>query len=128
MIVGGVFDRFPRLKVVVARMGEGLPFCHRRFGEDLARIAKERLHKPVKQYFHDNLWIMIGAFFRDELSALAPAAMGLLSMGAMTVVRWANRRAAGLLARTDAGAQAGDAGRGGAGQQDGAHRLGAADE
>ncbi len=76
MIVGGVFDRFPRLQVVVGHMGEGLPFYYWRFGEDLARIAKERLHKPLQQYFHDNLWITTSAFFRDELLALALAAMG----------------------------------------------------
>ena len=54
----------------------------------------------------------------------------LLITGAMTVVRWATRRG-----RTDdpwlaqdAGAQAEDAGCGGAGQPDGAYRLGADDE
>ena len=54
----------------------------------------------------------------------------LLVTGAMTVVRWAVRRGvttdpwlAGML-----GAQAEDARRGGAAQQDGAHRLGATDE
>ena len=48
----------------------------------------------------------------------------------MTVVRWAvpARRDDGSLAGRDAGAQAEDARRGGVGQQDGAHRLGADDE
>ncbi|MCY4503648.1 MAG: amidohydrolase family protein [Alphaproteobacteria bacterium] len=76
MIVGGVFDRFPSLQIVVGHMGEGLPFWYWRVGEDLARIAKDRLRKPVQQYFHDNLWITTSAFFRDELLNLALATMG----------------------------------------------------
>ena len=76
LIVGGVFDRFPGLQVVVGHMGEGLPFYYWRFGEDLDRIARNRLDKPVQQYFHDNLWITTSAFFRDELLTLALAAMG----------------------------------------------------
>ncbi len=38
-------------------MGEGLPFYYWRFGEELARITRSRLHKSVQQYFHDNLWV-----------------------------------------------------------------------
>ena len=76
MILGGVFDRFPRLQVVVGHMGEGLPFYYWRFGEDLDRIARERLHKPVQQCFHDNLWLTTSAFFRDELMVLALATVG----------------------------------------------------
>ena len=76
LIVGGVFDRYPELQVVVGHMGEGLPFYYWRFGEDLDRIAKDRLHKPVQQYFHDNLWITTSAFFRDELLRLALATIG----------------------------------------------------
>ena len=76
MIVGGVFDRFPDLQIVVGHMGEGLPFYYWRVGEDLGRIARDRLQKPVQQYFHDNLWITTSAFFRDELLSLALATMG----------------------------------------------------
>lgn len=76
LIVAGVFDRFPGLQIVVGHMGEGLPFYYWRVGEDLDRIARDRLHKPVQRYFHDNLWITTSAFFRDELLALALATMG----------------------------------------------------
>ncbi len=76
LIVSGTFDRFPRLQIVVGHMGEGLPFWYWRVGEDLDRIAGKRLHKPVQQYFRDNLWITTSAFFRDELLALALATLG----------------------------------------------------
>ncbi|MCY4551023.1 MAG: amidohydrolase family protein [Defluviicoccus sp.] len=76
LIVAGIFDRFPKLQIVVGHMGEGLPFWYWRVGEDLDRIARKRLQKPVQQYFHDNLWITTSAFFSDELLALALATMG----------------------------------------------------
>ena len=76
LLVSGTFDRFPGLQIVVGHMGEGLPFWYWRVGEDLDRIAKDRLHKPVQRYFHDNLWITTSAFFRDELLALALATFG----------------------------------------------------
>ena len=76
MVASGVFDRYPRLQVVVGHMGEGLPFFYWRFGDDLARITAETLDKPVQQYFHDNLWITTSAFFRDELLRLALSVMG----------------------------------------------------
>ena len=76
LIVSGTFDRYPGLQIVVGHMGEGLPFWYWRVGEDLDRIARKRLHKPVQRYFRDNLWITTSAFFRDELLALALATLG----------------------------------------------------
>ena len=76
LIVSGTFDKFPGLQIVVGHMGEGLPFYYWRVGEDLARIAKDRLHKPAQEYFRDNLWITTSAFFQDELLNLALATMG----------------------------------------------------
>ena len=76
MIVSGVFDRHPKLQIVVGHMGEGLPFFYWRFGGDLARVTADRLQKPVQQYFHDNFWITTSAFFRDELLRLVLSVMG----------------------------------------------------
>ncbi|MCY4430284.1 MAG: amidohydrolase family protein [Rhodospirillales bacterium] len=76
MVSSGVFDRYPRLQVIVGHMGEGLPFFYWRFGDDLARITADKLQKPVQQYFHDNFWITTSAFFRDELLRLVLSVMG----------------------------------------------------
>ena len=76
MIASGVFDRFPKLQIIVGHMGEGLPFFYWRFGDDLARITADTLRKPVQQYFHDNFWITTSAFFRDELLRLVLSVMG----------------------------------------------------
>ena len=54
MITSGVFDRFPKLQIIVGQMGGGLPFFSWRFADDLARITSDTLQKPVQQYFHDN--------------------------------------------------------------------------
>ena len=42
MIVSGVFDRHPKLQIIVGHMGEGLPFFYWRFGDDLARITERQ--------------------------------------------------------------------------------------
>ena len=76
MIASGVFDRYPKLQVIVGHMGEGLPFFYWRFGDDLARITADKLQKPVQQYLHDNFWITTSAFFRDELLRLVLSVMG----------------------------------------------------
>ncbi len=76
LIASGTFDRFPRLQIVVGHMGEGLPFWYWRVGEDLDRIAKKKLRKPVQRYFREDLWITTSDFFRDGVLALALATLG----------------------------------------------------
>ena len=76
MIASGVFDRHPKLQIIVGHMGEGLPFFYWRFGDDLARITADVLQKPVQQYFHDHFWMTTSAFFRDELLRLVLSVMG----------------------------------------------------
>ena len=67
MITYGVFDRFPRLQIVIGHMGEGLPFFYKRVVEEMSEVTKDSLNKPFEQYFHDNFWFTTSAFFHDEL-------------------------------------------------------------
>ena len=67
MILSGTFDRFPKLKMIIGHMGEGLPFYFDRIVEDLGETAEQSLKKPVGQYFRDNFWFTTSAFPRDEL-------------------------------------------------------------
>lgn len=76
MIVSGVFDRHPHLQIVTGHMGEALPFYYWRFGDDLAKVTKGKLQKPVQQYINDNFWITTSAFFRTELLELALSVIG----------------------------------------------------
>jgi predicted TIM-barrel fold metal-dependent hydrolase len=67
MITYGVFDRFPRLKIIVGHMGEGLPFYYERITNDMGDPTEKSLEKPFEQYFQDNFWFTTSAFFQDEL-------------------------------------------------------------
>ena len=67
LIMTGVFDRFPRLQIIIGHMGEGLPFYYERIVEDLGEPTEGYLNKPVGQYFNDNFWYTTSAFFQDEL-------------------------------------------------------------
>ncbi|HUK20351.1 MAG TPA: amidohydrolase family protein [Gemmatimonadales bacterium] len=60
MILGGVFDRFPRLQVIVGHLGEGLPFMIRRL--DIMPPALTRLERPVSAYLRDHIHYTISGF------------------------------------------------------------------
>ena len=40
LIGNGVFDQFPRLKIVIGHMGEGLPFFVDLSNEDVGRVCR----------------------------------------------------------------------------------------
>ncbi len=67
MIAYGVFDRFPKLKIIVGHLGEGLPFYYERIANDMGEPTENSLEKPFEQYFQDNFWFTTSAFFQDEL-------------------------------------------------------------
>ncbi len=67
IIVSGVFDRFPKLRMVVGHLGEGLPFWFFRLDFfHRANVASNRypnvkkLKKPnLSDYLRENVWITI---------------------------------------------------------------------
>jgi predicted TIM-barrel fold metal-dependent hydrolase len=63
----GVFDRFPKLQMIIGHMGEGLPFFYERIVEEMGDVTEGSLNKPIGQYFNDNFWYTTSAFFKDEL-------------------------------------------------------------
>lgn len=60
MILGGVFDRFPRLQIVIGHMGEGLPFFMQRV--DVMPVELTKLKRPVSAYLRDNLHYTFAGF------------------------------------------------------------------
>jgi predicted TIM-barrel fold metal-dependent hydrolase len=70
MIMTGSFDRFPKLKIIIGHMGEGLPFYFERILEDLGEVTANSLQKPIGQYFIDNFWFTTSAFPRTDLLKL----------------------------------------------------------
>jgi len=62
LILSGVFDRFPNLKIIIGHMGEGLPFSMARSDAILSAGAKH-LKQRVADYFHQNFYITTSGFF-----------------------------------------------------------------
>ena len=61
MILGGVFDRYPKLQVVVGHLGEGLPFMLPRMNRNLPpEITK--LQRPVAAYLRENIHYTFAGF------------------------------------------------------------------
>ena len=64
LIVGGVFDRFPKLRVVVGHLGEGLPFwlfrldfMHRSMVASNRYPGAQALKKKPSDYLKENIWV-----------------------------------------------------------------------
>ena len=62
MILGGVFEEFPRLKIVIGHMGEGIPFWLPRIDHKMKlfhgiQAPARKLHKKPSEYFHENFWV-----------------------------------------------------------------------
>jgi predicted TIM-barrel fold metal-dependent hydrolase len=60
LILGGVFDRFPRLQVVIGHMGEALPFMLPRFANMPQDVIK--LRRPVAAYLRENVHYTFSGF------------------------------------------------------------------
>jgi len=64
LIVGGVFDRFPKLRLVVGHLGEGLPFwlfrldfMHRSMLASNRYEGVKPLKKKLSDYLKENVWV-----------------------------------------------------------------------
>jgi 2,3-dihydroxybenzoate decarboxylase len=58
LLFGGVFDRYPRLKIIIGHMGEGLPFLRWRFDSRFAVYPHGvKLQRPPSAYFGSNILI-----------------------------------------------------------------------
>ena len=60
LIVGGVFDRFPKLQFVIGHMGEGLPFMFQRF--DIIPMEVTKLKRPILAYLKENIHYTFSGF------------------------------------------------------------------
>ena len=60
MILGGVFDRYPKLQIVVGHMGEALPFMLSRV--DIMTPAITGLQRPISAYLRENVHYTFSGF------------------------------------------------------------------
>jgi uncharacterized protein len=75
LIIGGVFDRFPTLQVILGHMGEGLPAMIWRADSVLNPITA--LSRPVHEYFRENFHLTTSALFDQASFAAAVTAIGI---------------------------------------------------
>ncbi len=62
LIVSGLFDRFPKLNIIIGHMGEDLPFSIARAEAVLSRDAKH-LQRRVGEYFQEHFYITTSGYF-----------------------------------------------------------------
>lgn len=74
LILGGVFDAFPDLRVIIGHMGEALPFMLERANTRLSPVAA--LRRPLRDYFLENFYITTSGFFTDPPLLCALSVVG----------------------------------------------------
>ena len=61
MVLGGVFDRYPKLQVVVGHLGEGVPFMLERLNRNMpTKLTK--LERPLGAYLRQNVHYTFAGF------------------------------------------------------------------
>jgi 2,3-dihydroxybenzoate decarboxylase len=77
LIFGGVFDRFPRARLVLGHLGETLPYLLWRFDSRAGPgFYDAGLKKLPSQYLKDNLWVTISGMLSAEPLYCAISALG----------------------------------------------------
>ncbi len=77
LLFGGVFDRFPRLKIIIGHMGEGLPMLRWRFDSRFAVYSHGvKLALKPSEYFGRNIFITTSGVCSPAALACALAEMG----------------------------------------------------
>ena len=81
LVLSGVLDRHPKLKLIIGHMGEGLPAMFARCDQVFADEARERLTRTVSQTITDQVWVTTSGFF-----SLPPLMALLMTFGADRVL------------------------------------------
>ena len=61
LIMSGLFDAYPKLKIILGHLGEGLPFSLWRCDFMLTKLGK--LKRPLREVFCENFWITTSGNF-----------------------------------------------------------------
>lgn len=77
LIASGLFDRFPRLQIILGHMGEMIPFFLARIDAAVTPVAMHTgLKRRIADYFHDNIHITTSGLFTAPPFYLALAVIG----------------------------------------------------
>jgi predicted TIM-barrel fold metal-dependent hydrolase len=74
LVLSGVFDVYPRLKIIVGHLGEGIPFLLWRIDQALSRSNNTT---PFKETFRKNFYLTTSGNFSDTALAASIAEMGV---------------------------------------------------
>jgi gamma-resorcylate decarboxylase len=69
LMLSGLFDRFPRLQIILGHMGEGLPFMLPRVEARLRHMTAQvrgKQQKPVTSYLRENFYVTTAGNFRSQ--------------------------------------------------------------
>jgi len=80
LVVSGVFDRFPKLQIIIGHMGEFIPYCLARSDLLLTRAAPH-LRRRVRDYFRTNFHITTSGYF-----TVPPLLCALMVFGAESIL------------------------------------------
>jgi predicted TIM-barrel fold metal-dependent hydrolase len=75
MVLSGVFDKHPKLKVVLGHLGETLPFLLWRF-DSRAKLYGVKLNKKPSEYIRENIVVTTSGMFSAEPLHCTIAALG----------------------------------------------------
>jgi 5-carboxyvanillate decarboxylase len=83
LIVSGVFDRFPRLKIVVGHLGEGIPYWLFRvdfFHRGIVQTKRYKNYKPLKKkpsdYMKENFYVTTSGMAWEPVILYARSVLG----------------------------------------------------
>lgn len=74
LILSGVFDKHPNLKILLGHFGEAIPFWMPRIHESLSRSGGEKV--DFAGIFRENFWITTSGFFSDTALRCCLEAIG----------------------------------------------------
>lgn len=75
LVLSGLFDRHPRLKVILGHLGESLPFQMWRIDQALSRAGQRPIR--FRDVFNRNFWITTSGFFSTPALMCAVAEVGV---------------------------------------------------
>jgi predicted TIM-barrel fold metal-dependent hydrolase len=92
MVLGGAFDEFPKLQIVIGHMGETLPFMLQRL--DVMPIAMTKTSRTISAYLRENVHYTFSGFnFTPTVLDL------LLQVGINRILRCIPRSVTGVCRR-----------------------------
>ena len=75
LISTGLFEKFPKLQLIIGHMGEGLPYALARSSKVISGIAK--LPQSVAEYFHENIHVTTSGYFTQPPFECALEVVGI---------------------------------------------------